>query len=77
MTCTAVSEYPPIMATIDVPFKTPLEVKETIAHLEARFTDRYTEQDAWYRHTVQERHRSVVGQLYLYALYCVHMFAIP
>ncbi len=66
------SEYPMIMATIHVPFKTPLEIKETIARLEEKFADRYTEQDPWYRHTVQEGHRLVVRATLSVLCTCAH-----
>ncbi len=46
-----------MMAMIDVPFKTPLEMKEMVERLEAKFADRYTEEDPWYKHTVMERRK--------------------
>ena len=47
------------MAMISVPFKTPQEMNEMVARLEAKFADRYTVDDLWYKHTVMERRKLV------------------
>ena len=61
---------------VDIPFKTPLEVSEAISLLEARFTDRYTEQDPSYCRVVEGGQRSDLFVIYwlqipLYSAICM------